>query len=100
MKGFTRPQSIVLPENALIPSPNVIAPPPNQFTHETNRELPFYYREPSTADQQPDGTLGAGTQVVILGRYDKNRCAVVDARGMYVHVDGDGLKSLEVKPDR
>jgi hypothetical protein len=92
MEGFVRPESIVLPEGALVPSPNVISPPPNQFTHEALRDLPYYFAERD--ERPPDGTLPVGTAINLLRREGEQRCRVVDGRGLYVSVDADGLRPL------
>jgi hypothetical protein len=93
MKGFLRPESVVLPENALIPAPNVITPPPNNFTHQAQRETPYYFNQPAE-NQQPDGVLPPGARVAMLRCEDAGRCRVVDERGLYVQVDGESLKPL------
>ena len=43
MGEVSRPKPEVLPASALIPTSNLIAPAPNQFTHEIARKAPFYY---------------------------------------------------------
>jgi hypothetical protein len=93
MQGFLRPESIVLPEGAAIPSPNVITPPPNHFTHEAQRETPYFFHD-AAANQKPDGFLPAGDRVTILRCEDGGRCRVVDERGLYVEVSGDSLRQL------
>jgi hypothetical protein len=93
MKGFVRPDAIILPEGANIPSPNVIVPPPNRFTHLAKGELPYSFRG-THGDAEPDGTLTAGTRVVLL-RQDNGHCWVVDERGLYVEVDCEGLSTLQ-----
>jgi len=93
MKGFLRPESVVLPENACIPAPNVIAPAPNQFTHELTRPQPYSFTG-AQPGRSPDGDFPAGTRVVLL-RYDGgSHCWVVDGQGLYVEVEYGGLKRL------
>jgi hypothetical protein len=92
MKGIIRPEAHVLPESSLVPAQNLISPPPNQFTHELTRQLPFFY---NTARQspEPDGHLPAGTKVVLVVD-DGEHCRVVDGPGLYVEVERAGLKQL------
>jgi hypothetical protein len=93
MKGFLRPESVVLPENACIPDTNVIVPAPNQFTHEVARAQPYSFTS-AQPGKPPDGDFPAGTRVVLL-RYDGGRhCRVVDGKGLYVEVEYDCLKRL------
>jgi hypothetical protein len=94
MKGFIRPEAVVLPEKALIPSPNVVTPPPNHFTHQTKRETPYFYND-AAHGQQPDGVLLPGARVIVLRCEDGGRCRVVDERGLYVQVDGESLEQLK-----
>ncbi|WP_165074451.1 hypothetical protein [Paludisphaera rhizosphaerae] len=93
MKGFRRPESIVLPENACVPGPNVIVPAPNRFTHEATRPLPYSYSG-AQAGKSPDGTFPAGARVVLLRHDGGSQCRVVDGQGLYVEVEYDGLKPL------
>ncbi len=81
----------ILPDRALIPVPNLISPPPDQFTHELTRDEPYFYSSP--APSGADGTLPAGTRVLLM-RQEGSRCRVVDARGLYVEIDCDGLRRL------
>jgi hypothetical protein len=93
MEGIIRPESNILPESALIPARNLISPPPNQFTHEVARPLPFYYdttRQAST----PDGHFPAGTKVLLVACDTGDYCRVADARGLYVEVERAGLTKL------
>jgi hypothetical protein len=93
MKGFQRPESIVLPENACIPAPNVIIPAPNQFTHEVTRPQPYFFSD-ARAGGLPDGTFPAGTRVVLLRSDAGQSCRVVDGQGLYVQVESNSLKPL------
>ena len=91
LKGFHRPESIVLPENACIPATNVVVPAPNQFTHELTRPQPFFFTEPQPG-KRPDGDFPAGTRVVLM-RYDGGTyCRVVEEGGLYVEMEYQGLK--------
>jgi hypothetical protein len=93
MEGMIRPEAVVLPDSARVPAANLIAPPPNQFTHELTRAQPYYF----TGGQQgtpPDGEFPAGTKVVLLRHDGGAYCRVVDGRGLYVEVGCDSLKKL------
>lgn len=94
MRGFVRPDPVVLPESAVVPARNVIRPAPNQFTHELTRPAPFYF-DGAQQGGPPDGELPAGTKVVLLVRHDDDtRCRVADARALYVEVEFDALRKL------
>lgn len=96
MKGFTQPEKVVLPEAALVPSPNVVTPPPNYFTHQTLREAPYFFSAANNR-QQPDGVLPAGAHVTMVRCEDGGRCRVIDQRGLYVQIDRDHLKTLQAE---
>jgi hypothetical protein len=92
MKGFVRPDAVVLPESAVVPDENTIRPAPNRFTHELARAQPFYY-DVSRRGGTPDGELPAGTRVVLLVHDDGDPlCRVADGRGLYVEVEYDALR--------
>jgi hypothetical protein len=74
MEGMKRPEAIVLPDSALIPSNCLISPPPNQFTHEVTRSQAFYASH-GTPSGPPTGQFDAGTKVVLL-YYDGKSFAV------------------------
>jgi hypothetical protein len=93
MEGIIRPESNVLPESSLIPAQNLISPPPNQFTHELERWLPFFYTTEGLS-HAPDGHLPAGTKVALLVDDGGGHCRVVDGQGLYVEVEHAGLKRL------
>ena len=93
MKGIIRPEASILPESSLIPPQNLISPPPNQFTHEMTRPLPFYFTGAGQSSS-PDGHLPSGTKVVLLVDDGGEYCRVVDAQGLYVEVERAGLKQL------
>lgn len=95
MKGFVRPDAVVLPESAVVPDKNIIRPAPNRFTHELARAQPFYYDE-SSRGCAPDGELPAGTRVVLLVHDEGDPfCRVADGRGLYVEVEYKSLKPLQ-----
>ena len=94
MKGFVRPDAVVLPESAMVPDENVIRPAPNRFTHELARPQPFHFGPAGQEGRPPDGELPAGTRVVLLVHDGGPRCRVADARGIYVEVDYDALKVI------
>ena len=92
-EGFTRPEARVLPPESLVPSESLIRPPPNRFTHETVARTPFSYASSSGTGE--DGSLSAGTKVVVLRTdEDDGRTAVVDASGLYVFVATSSLREL------
>jgi hypothetical protein len=93
MEGMKRPEAIVLPDSALIPSNCLISPPPNQFTHEVTRSQAFYASH-GTPSGPPTGQFDAGTKVVLLYYDGKEFCRVVDAAGHYVDTLFDGLRKL------
>jgi hypothetical protein len=93
MEGIVRPEASVLPDGALIPKRNLISPPPNQFTHELTRPLPFYF-DTARQSSPPDGHFPAGTKVVLLTCEAGEYCRVVDGRGLYVEVEHSGLTKL------
>jgi hypothetical protein len=94
MEGMKRPEVVVLPDSALVPSNNRVSPPPNQFTHEVTRAQPFYfaYQGPDTV---ANGEFQPGTKVVLLV-YESVQamCHVVDSRGLYVQTSWEGLARL------
>ncbi len=97
MGEVSRPKPEVLPASALIPVTNLIAPAPNQFTHEIARPAPFFYTEGEAegdAEQTPDGTFERGTPVVLLHDGGRGRCYVADGRGLYVVVAREALRQL------
>ena len=97
-----RPEPRVLADGALVPDANVISPPPNRFTHELVRDVPYRLDRPARA-HEPDGVLEAGSSVVLLVD-GPELCWVVDASGLYVEVSRDGpapaSRQLSVPPPR
>ena len=92
-EGFVRPEVIVLSGQALIPAGNLIAPAPNQFTHQLTRAQPIYFAGAGQGTD-PDGELPAATQVVLLVYDGGATCRVVDGQGLYVEVEYSSLKKL------
>jgi hypothetical protein len=90
MEGMKRPEAIVLPDSALIPSNCLISPPPNQFTHEVTRSQAFYASH-GTPSGPPTGQFDAGTKVVLL-YYDGKSFAVSSMH--YVDTLFEGLRKL------
>ena len=86
-----RPTPVVLDDAALVPAARAVKPPPNQFTHEVLQSQPFYYDEVSA---KPDGTLSAGTLVVLMVHDGGPKCRVVDGQGLYVVTAYKGLRRL------
>ena len=93
MKGFVRPDAIILPEDAVIPDKNLISPAPNQFTHELTRQASFYYNS-AQQGTPPDGEFSSGAKVVLLVYDGGSSCRVADGRGLYVEIEYDALKKL------
>jgi len=92
-EGFVRPEVTVLPGRALVPAGSLIAPAPNQFTHELACAQPYYF---AGAEQgtEPDGEFAAATQVVLLVYDGGAYCRVADGQGLYVVVAYESLKKL------
>jgi hypothetical protein len=93
MEGMKRPEAIVLPDSALVPSSGRISPAPNQFTHEVTRTQPFY-TSLGIPSGPPAGQFDAGARVVLLYHDGTDLCRVVDAAGRYVDTGIDGLRKL------
>jgi len=87
-----RPEMVILGDEALIPSSNLVQPPPNHFTHVLDVDEPYRYDRPERSDE-PDGVLRAGTQVTLLVQGD-DYCRVVDAAGLYVEVRRASVRKL------
>lgn len=92
-EGFVRPEVIVLSGQALIPAENLIAPAPNQFTHQLTRAQPIYFAGAGQGTEL-DGELPAATLVVLLVYDGGATCRVVDGQGLYVEVEYDSLEKL------
>lgn len=91
MKGFVQSKFVIMPENSIVPDENLITPPPNQFTHELTRNVPFYFTGPQQG-RPPDGELAQGARVVLMVYDGGSYCRVVDEQGLYVAVEYDSLK--------
>jgi hypothetical protein len=89
-----RPEAVVLGEEALVPARNIVRPPPNHFTHELVVDEPYWLDRPGPRAKRPDGTLLAGTPVVLLVEED-DRCRVVDGRGLYVEIRRSSLRERQ-----
>ncbi len=92
-EGFIRPEAKVLPKESLVPPESLIHPPPNRFTHETVGRTPFSYAGTHVPDSE-DGSLAAGTKVVLLRAEAHERAGVVDGNGLYVVVSVSMLRPL------
>ena len=92
-EGFVRPEAEVLAEKTLIPGRNLIAPAPNQFTHEVARAQPYYFTG-AQPEMTPDGEFSAGAKVVLLHYDGGEYCRVADGRGLYVETEYGGLRKL------
>lgn len=93
MKGFVRPEAVVLGENAIVPERNLISPAPNQFTHKLTQPQHYYF----TGAQKgvpADGQFPTGTKVVLLVYDGGSYCRVADERGLYVEIEYDSLEKL------
>ena len=93
-EGFIRPEAKVLPGESLVPAGSLIRPPPNRFTHEIVARTPFSYSATEGAEGT-DGSLAAGTKVVLLRSDEHGRAGVVDGSGLYVVVPVSGLRRLD-----
>ena len=92
-EGFVRPEAEVLAAKALVPGQNLIAPAPNQFTHEVARAQPYYFTG-AQSGMAADGEFSAGTKVVLLLHDGGVYCRVADGRGLYVETEYDSLRKL------
>jgi len=88
---MSRPVSSVLPESALIPNGRLVAPAPNQFTHEVASDQPCWF---SDAEDRPPsgGVLKSGTPVVLMRHEGGRLCWVVDGQGLYVAMEHAALR--------
>ena len=93
MEGVLRPEARVLPDKALIPTRNLISPPPNCFTHEVISRAPFYF-DTSLGATAPDGYFEPATKVTLLVDSGGGRGRVVDGKGLFVETELTGLKRL------
>ena len=93
MEGMKRPEAIVLPDSSLIPPGSLIAPPPNQFTHEVTTAQPFYFAY-GAGGGAPSGEFAPGTRVVLMVHDGGAMCRVVDGAGLYVDTAFAGLRRL------
>jgi len=92
-EGFVRPEAEVLAAKALVPGQNLIAPAPNQFTHEVARAQPYYFTG-AQSGMAADGEFSAGTKVVLLLHDGGVYCRAADGRGLYVETEYDSLRKL------
>ncbi|MFE0043736.1 hypothetical protein [Streptomyces albireticuli] len=87
-----RPNVTVLGAEALVPRDNVVRPAPNRFSHVLEQDQPYWF-DRAEPHPRPDGTLAAGTPVVVL-REEAERCRVVTGSGLYVSVDRASVGKL------
>ncbi|MGH3822903.1 MAG: hypothetical protein ACRDRA_08735 [Pseudonocardiaceae bacterium] len=87
-----RPDPVVLPEEAIIPTHNLVSPAPTRFTHELLVDEPYWFDRPRQRDE-PDGVLPAGTLVVVLVE-GAERSRLIDGAGRYVEVRTKSLRAL------
>ena len=92
MKGMLRPAQTVMPSSEVEPTADVVAPPPNRFTHVVRARQPFYVG--SVLRGETGGTLSAGAKVVLMVRGKGDVCRVIDRRGRYVTTSFKGLRPL------
>lgn len=88
---MVRPKAVVLDDDALVPSKNVVKPPPNRFTHKVKRSQPYFYEDPR---DEPNGEFAEGTPVVLMVYHGGDSCRVVDGHGLYVETAYGGLHRL------
>lgn len=93
MGRFLRPETKVLPDEAMIPRKNIISPAPNQFTHELTRAQPFHYAGAQVGNTL-EGMLPANTKVTLLFHDGGAYCWVVDGQGLYVEIECNALRKL------
>lgn len=87
-----RPRATVLPDAAVVPQANLRAPPA-RLSHVLPHEQPYHYAAASV-DQSPDGTLTAGTEVLLLDQGTGPWCQVLTGQGLCVFTACAGLKAL------
>jgi hypothetical protein len=92
MDRIKRPAVTILSDRSLIPPANLIAPPPNRFSHATTRAQPYFWSE-EALDEPPAGTFEADLRVLLL-RDDGRYARVVDEHGLYVLVELAGLSPI------
>jgi hypothetical protein len=90
MEGMKRPAATVLPSRSLIPAENLIAPPPNRFTHTVSHDQPYFWNVPATGEAAA-GTFAAGHAVLLVRDEDGRYGRVADADGLYVTTELAGL---------
>ena len=90
MKGFERPEITVLSESSAIPAGHIVRPPESP-THELTRDQAYWYEREASAE--PNGTLAAGTKVLLVAE-DDTSSQVVDPRGLIVTIDKGALRKL------
>ncbi len=93
--GVLRPTAEVLAADALVPSANVLQPPPDQFSHVLTRDEPYRFGSDPTAS--PDGELQRGAPVLVVAN-DGLHARVIDKRGLYVQVRSESLRSRRRGP--
>lgn len=94
MERMKRPKVSVLPESSLVPSQNLLQPPPNCFTHIVDKKQPYYYVGPNQPAPS-EGDFPEGTKVVLLFHDGGATCHVADEQGLYVATAIDGLRVID-----
>jgi hypothetical protein len=92
MKGMIPTDAVVLDDGAVIPKGRLLSPPPDRFSHELTRAVPYDFG--GEAAGEPAGDLPAGTKVLLVADDDGTRCHVVDGRGLYVRLEKAALREL------
>jgi len=87
-----RPEIVVLGDEVLVPSGNLVRPPPNHFTHMLVVDEPYRFDRPEHSGE-PDGVFPAGTRVALLV-LGNEYCRVVNDAGLYVEVPRASLQEL------
>ena len=93
MKGISRPEARVLPDESIVPERNLIVPPPNQFTHQLKRAQAYYF-DGAQQGRQPDGEFPSGAKVLLLVFNGGAYCRVADEQGLYVELEYESLHKL------
>jgi hypothetical protein len=88
MGRVLRPKAEVLNDAALVPPKNMIAPPPNRFTHRIQEQQPYFF---NSSQKIPSGNFSPGTPVVLMVYTGGTFCWVVDGQGLYVKTAYRGL---------
>ncbi|MGH9628074.1 MAG: hypothetical protein ACRD7E_07005 [Bryobacteraceae bacterium] len=84
MGRILRPKMQVLPDSAIVES----------GTYTITREQPYYLKRP-VKTSEPDGTLPAGSRVLLISKGGAHMSLVEDADGSRVWTSSAGLRPIK-----